>query len=35
MTPAEVRALEAPVYMAMLLHMDREFREIRKAQRKR
>lgn len=35
MTPAEVRALSLSEYMAFLLHMDREYREQKRAQRKR
>jgi hypothetical protein len=35
MTPAEVRALSAPEYMAFLLHMDREYREQKRAQKRK
>lgn len=35
MTPSEVRALSLSEYMAFVLHMDREYREIRRANKGR
>jgi hypothetical protein len=35
MTPAEAKALSAPEYMAFLKHMDMDFREQKKALKKR